>query len=402
MSDCKISVIIPVYNGELFLRQCLDRVLQQSLIDFEIILINDASTDATQNIIDDYAQRDKRIHVIRQAVNKGVSAARNAGIEVAVGIYLTFLDADDYWMDDDMLASLFCQAETSLADIVDFGFIRSSENDEQRSSQAANSKFTNLQHDNKWSIRYTACAKLINLAYLKQQRILFDVSLVMGEDALFSTAMYCTAHRLVVTEAEYYCYRINPNSVNRTPWNRRKLHDALNWFTHVIKLITESEINQRMPNLIQTILAERMSMLYNKLGPLSLDILNEEELRQYIDAWSSNLQHLDSGYFSPESNRQQIASQQELYRLLMARDITAFKTFFKSSAYQSQKNQAKSVTILQQQAKQLGYDILQINKVKIRCNFGSGVIITLPKQKAHQLAKQLIANQNPSITLWFD
>ncbi len=88
------SYIVPVYNGETYLEECLDSILRQTANDFEIILINDGSTDTSAAICYDYAQKDSRIRVIHQA-NAGVAASRNLGIELAKGEYLCFIDSDD-------------------------------------------------------------------------------------------------------------------------------------------------------------------------------------------------------------------------------------------------------------------------------------------------------------------
>lgn len=90
----KISIIIPVYNGELYLSQCIDSILKQTYTNFEIIIINDGSTDSTNNIIHKYQKTDPRI-INFYEINQGVSAARNCGIELASGKYITFIDADD-------------------------------------------------------------------------------------------------------------------------------------------------------------------------------------------------------------------------------------------------------------------------------------------------------------------
>ena len=90
-----ISVIIPVYNADRFLHHCIDSVLNQSYSDFELLLINDGSTDKSGNICDQYAKTDKRIRVVHTE-NGGVSKARNKGIELAKGDYICFIDSDDY------------------------------------------------------------------------------------------------------------------------------------------------------------------------------------------------------------------------------------------------------------------------------------------------------------------
>ena len=90
----KVSVIIPVYQAEKYIKSCIDSILEQSFSDFELLLIDDGSTDQSGAICDNYAQMDKRVKVIHQK-NAGVSAARNAGLEICCGEYVTFVDADD-------------------------------------------------------------------------------------------------------------------------------------------------------------------------------------------------------------------------------------------------------------------------------------------------------------------
>ena len=90
----KISFIIPVYNVEEYLGQCLDSVLAQSYEDFEAICIDDGSTDSSLNILKKYEKKDKRIKIISQK-NQGVSVARNAGLDAARGEYISFVDSDD-------------------------------------------------------------------------------------------------------------------------------------------------------------------------------------------------------------------------------------------------------------------------------------------------------------------
>ena len=95
----KLSIIIPVYQVEKTLSRCIDSVLGQSFDDYELILIDDGSTDQSGAICDDYALRDSRICVIHQS-NSGLSSARNAGISIARGQYITFIDSDDFLGDD--------------------------------------------------------------------------------------------------------------------------------------------------------------------------------------------------------------------------------------------------------------------------------------------------------------
>ena len=91
MNNPAISIIIPVYNADKYLRRCIDSVISQSFTDFELILVDDGSKDKSPQICDEYASQDKRVRVIHK-VNGGVSAARNDGLDIAKGEYVTFID----------------------------------------------------------------------------------------------------------------------------------------------------------------------------------------------------------------------------------------------------------------------------------------------------------------------
>ena len=112
----RVSVLMPAYNSAAFLPQALDSLLLQTMDDFEVVIVNDGSTDNTQAILDDYCGRDPRLRCVTQA-NAGVSAARNAALSLAKGDYVTFLDADDYYAPD-TLAAFMDRAEKTGADLL--------------------------------------------------------------------------------------------------------------------------------------------------------------------------------------------------------------------------------------------------------------------------------------------
>ena len=100
--EIKVSVIIPVYNVETYISKCISSVIEQNYKNIEIILIDDGSQDSSGKILDEYEKKDDRITVIHQK-NKGVSAARNRGLELASGDYVVFVDGDD-WVDSDYVS----------------------------------------------------------------------------------------------------------------------------------------------------------------------------------------------------------------------------------------------------------------------------------------------------------
>lgn len=117
-AEIAVSVIVPVYNVEKYLKECLDSLERQTLENIEVILVNDGSTDDSRQIAQEYADRDVRFRLIDRE-NGGLSAARNSGIENAIGKYIYFLDSDDY-LADTALERLFQRAEEEALDVIQF------------------------------------------------------------------------------------------------------------------------------------------------------------------------------------------------------------------------------------------------------------------------------------------
>ena len=113
---CEISIIVPVYKVEKYLKKCVDSILAQTFSDFELILVDDGSPDNSGRICDDYAKKDARVRVVHKQ-NGGLSSARNAGIEVAKGKYLGFVDSDDYIAEDmyELLYKAIIKEEADLS-----------------------------------------------------------------------------------------------------------------------------------------------------------------------------------------------------------------------------------------------------------------------------------------------
>ena len=136
-----VSVIVPVYNVERYLEECLDSIINQTLKDIEVICIDDGSTDNSLSILKRYAVKDKRI-VILQQENQGAGVARNIGMSVAKGKYLSFLDGDDFFVES-LLEDAVLQAEKEQSDIVIFKYV---EYDHQKNNYGINEKGINLNH----------------------------------------------------------------------------------------------------------------------------------------------------------------------------------------------------------------------------------------------------------------
>lgn len=124
----KISVIVPIYNSEKFLKRCVESILAQTFNDIEVILVNDGSTDNSPSICEDYAKKDKRIVVINKP-NGGLSSARNAGLDIAAGEYIGYVDSDDY-IAPEMYGKLLAACESESADVAECGLYVVNENDD--------------------------------------------------------------------------------------------------------------------------------------------------------------------------------------------------------------------------------------------------------------------------------
>ena len=116
----KFSVIVPVYNVEKYLPECVDSILNQDYEDFELVLVDDGSPDNCPIMCDEYANNYSRVRVVHKE-NGGLSDARNAGVDAAIGDYILFIDSDDYWNDTSTLTKLSEIIEKNSVDIVQFG-----------------------------------------------------------------------------------------------------------------------------------------------------------------------------------------------------------------------------------------------------------------------------------------
>lgn len=189
----KVSVIVPVYNSERFLLQCIDSILQQTYHNIELILINDGSTDNSGKICNNYAKKDSRVHVMHQE-NMGVSAARNAGIHHATGDYLQFVDSDDF-IDSNMTETLVKALEKNSASLVICGYKRIDSSTRECIQNNCSSKVGFYSFDEMLNfldylyIKFfinSPCNKIYRAQIIKDNSILYPKGIDLGEDLLFN------------------------------------------------------------------------------------------------------------------------------------------------------------------------------------------------------------------------
>lgn len=221
----QISVIVPIYNVEKYLSQCIESVLSQTFSNFELLLIDDGSSDDSGNICDRYAQNDSRIRVYHQS-NQGVSAARNFGIEHALCEWLCLIDSDDY-LDSDYLAVFMTQGHLTEDCLNLQGWQCIDEKGETVKTIQYPSIFSEMSKIAETIVNYQAFsnnapwAKLFNRNVIKRHQLCFPTQLPVREDAVFSYnyRMCITSIQLLPTSS--YHYRLPQKRITLSHFNHK-------------------------------------------------------------------------------------------------------------------------------------------------------------------------------------
>lgn len=237
----KISVIVPVYNSESFLSECLDSITKQSFKDFELILIDDGSTDNSYSIIQEYRQKDSRIKVFSQE-NLGPSVARNLGLNYVSGDYVIFIDSDD-WIDLDLFQNLYNAIKKYDADIACCSVIRKSKiKHKYRFMFKKVEKYT-LLADKINVCRVPECCYVWGKLYKKDlvKNVLFNPG-VFFEDMYWLPEVLKKSKNLVTVPNVNYYYRVNPNSIVKLLPSIKKQNDIYSAKKYIIKFFRENEL----------------------------------------------------------------------------------------------------------------------------------------------------------------
>lgn len=236
-----VSVIIPVYNVEAYLKRCLDSVVNQTYKNLQIILVDDGSPDNCGAICDQYATKDKRITVIHQE-NGGLSAARNAGIELIRGDYTTFIDSDD-WIHLNMIKAMVEVALDTKAEVVTCEHLRPSGEDVISVTEDSNRNVMTTSIEN-YLERYFKISDEKPLYYtwgkLYQSSLIIPDMYPVGlthEDILGTYRAIRRSHTIAEIDFPYYFYYFNPNSITNTEFSEK----AFDYFPVWDLLISECD-----------------------------------------------------------------------------------------------------------------------------------------------------------------
>ena len=221
MNNPKVSILIPAYNVDAFLSKCLGSVLSQTFKDFEVILVNDGSTDGTAELCNEFAVQDNRIKVFHKQ-NEGISATREFCLKQASGEYIQFIDADD-WITPNMLESMYNASVENNADVVGCNFTQVCPKETKRTRTFYSSKdsFLRAVISNEWGVLWKI---LVKRSVVTERNIHFPLGINGGEDYFFVINVLLGARKtFCIDEYCYFYNRLNENSTIATPSKEKVL-----------------------------------------------------------------------------------------------------------------------------------------------------------------------------------
>ena len=215
----KVSIIVPVYNVEAYIVECMESLINQTLRDIEIILIDNGNKDRASNIIQEYASRDDRIRIIKLEENQGMPRARNIGLSTATSEYIAFVDSDDL-CDITMYEKLYAQAKRFDADVVTCNVLRFSNNWKEGTDHhpeiwyMETERATPITGCPEQFMEMAAWAKISKREYIKKVNYQFTAGSVFCEDVPGCTRLFLNTDKIAIVNETLYFYRNRPGSLS--------------------------------------------------------------------------------------------------------------------------------------------------------------------------------------------
>lgn len=238
-----ISIIIPVYNVESYLRDCLNSIVHQHFKDFEVLLINDGSSDNSGKICDEYAANDERIRVFHKN-NGGVSSARNLGLTEAKGEWICFVDSDD-WIEPNTLSSI-TKIEDNEIDFVQFGFKQINATGKIMMQSDIPSNRITMGKDaylNTNTYHSAICGYLIKTNTIRKYNINFPETIKYGEDQAFILKALMCSHKIHIINGHFYNYRYWEGSTMNSSMTFARAEDHLKVIQDITSFMNSTNAN---------------------------------------------------------------------------------------------------------------------------------------------------------------
>lgn len=254
--DCSlITFIIPVYNVNKYLDQCLDSILGQTYSGWECILVDDGSIDASGKVCDKYAALDSRIRVIHKE-NGGVSSARNLGISNAKTPWISFIDADDTIASDYISQFLPIISEDKYRAIT-ISAVRMTDNGVTTPYTSYNDEEVSIDFFVKKVNHFVSWGYFFDLSIIRDNNLRFNTTLAMSEDAVFILQYFQYIPSIYTLSARKYYYRVNDDSVVQRGMNYQK---SLNFYNAALQIHCLKEKNLLSPSAIDTSVRYQLRM----------------------------------------------------------------------------------------------------------------------------------------------
>lgn len=289
MTEPIVSVIVPVYNVALYLDKCISSIVKQSFTAFEVIIVDDGSTDSCPQLCDLWQERDSRIRVIHQA-NLGLPGARRTGVRAASGKYVLFVDSDD-WIASSALDILVHAAESHRADVVYFDYLRVSQSNDTTVHPARDSFPTIQSLSGPEALRFmldghlgwNIWRMLISASILKDSAFSFPIGVMMGEDLCQTYQVLGSSNKVWFEPCALYYYFDRPSSsVNRADSQHRDktMSDLMTVYSRFA-----SYIDQHYPSLA----IEYKNFAITQLFSYLTDIVAKQEHSTAANKWKQIL-----------------------------------------------------------------------------------------------------------------
>jgi len=219
-----ISIIVPIYNVEDYLVDCLENIVNQTYKNLEIILVDDGSPDNCGNICDEYAKKDNRIKVIHKE-NGGLSSARNVGLDIATGEYISFIDSDDF-VSKDFIEKLYNLCKKNGAEIAECNFLKFVDKIEKSNINPKIESYSSIEMQKRiYSNEYIRTIVVWNKLYKKciYETLRFPIGKINEDEFTTYKAFGNTSEKIVITNEVLYYYRYNENSIMGRKFNEKRL-----------------------------------------------------------------------------------------------------------------------------------------------------------------------------------
>ena len=256
----KVSIIIPCYNIALYVAECLESVTGQTLRELEIIVIDDCSYDNAIEIVQKYAANDNRIRVLSLQKNSGVSAARNAGMAIATGEFIGFVDGDDY-IDLDFYEKLYAKAVEEKADITAASWRKVLLNGE---AQLFEPTAKNMETPRHFLFRWGFYASLYKRSFLHNNSISFSETMAFAEDTLFNLCCAARVKKIAIVDNTVYQYIKRTGSITTEGLTPKKVASFCEYCAQSVAILNEHNFPQKEYISIATTIFNRCIVLLHQ------------------------------------------------------------------------------------------------------------------------------------------